>query len=188
VSTLFLGFLLAGMVLGVYAMLYGTERSAPARTTAPHDRRGEHESAGEPSPLFNMASIAAFLFAVGLSGYLLGKGSSLSLRSLVLVAVGIGVIAFALQALLFARWAIPGARAEHVDERYLLQGTVGYVTQVIPSDGQGAIRYALDGQEHDLPAKNFELGDITVGTEVVIERIEEGVAYVERWAQVEKRL
>ena len=58
---------LAGLVLAVFAMLYGTERRVtPA--LAPHERRSEHDTAAEPSALFNRASLAAFIMGVGLTG------------------------------------------------------------------------------------------------------------------------
>ena len=186
-SSTYLVFLVVGLIIGVFAMLYGTERRVESKE-APHERRSEHDPAVEPSPLFNSASIAALLFAAGLSGYLFTRYSSLPARTVALVAIGAGIAAFALQSVLIARWAIPGARADQMDERYLLQGTLGLVTKDIPDTGDGQIRYALEGREYLLPARNFETGGLASGTEVVIERIEGGVAYVEVWTQVEQRL
>ena len=39
-----------------------------------------------------------------------------------------------------------------------------------------------------LPARSFDDGTLAAGTEVVIERIEDDIAYVEAWLEVEKRL
>lgn len=169
-------------------MLYGTERRSAPPQEAPHQRRSEHDPAVEPSPLLNLASVAALLFAAGLSGYLLRRNTELPDVAVVVMALAIGLAALALQSLLIARWAIPGARADQVDERYLLQGTLGVITEDIPDGGEGAMRYALEGKEYSLPARNFETGSMAAGTEVVIERIENGIAYVELWAQVEQRL
>jgi hypothetical protein len=188
VSTAFLVLLVAGIVLGVFAMLYGTERAATSKGDVPHRRKSEHDPAVEPSPAFNLASIAALAFATGLSGYLLLRYTALSTGVVASIAVTIGAAAFGLQALMIARWAIPSARADQMDERYLLQGTLGIVTQAIPDGGEGAIRYALEGREFLVPARNFEPGAMPAGTEVVIERVEHGVAFVELWAHVEQRL
>lgn len=187
-TTVFLALLVIGLVLGVFAMLYGTEKQATHQGKAPHERRSEHDPAAEPSPLFNMASIAAFAFGAGLTGYLLTRGTTFTPLLVMTLSVSAGLAAFILQALLIARWAIPSARADQMDERYLLQGTLGIVTSAIPADGEGTMRYALDGKEYTLPARNFEPGAMDAGTEVVIERIENGIAYVELWAQVEQRL
>jgi hypothetical protein len=187
VSSVFLALLVVGLVLGVFAMLYGTERRT-VRGGAPHERHSEHDVAAEPSPVMNLSSIAAFIFSMGLAGYLLQRNSALATGAVLAIATTVGLIAFALQSLLIARWAIPSARADHMDERYLLQGTIGTVTHDIPAEGEGAIRYVLEGSEFALPARNFEAGAIRAGTDIVIERIENGVAYVELWAQVEQRL
>jgi hypothetical protein len=44
------------------------------------------------------------------------------------------------------------------------------------------------GHREVIPARGIDDQSMAVGTEVVIERIEDGVAYVEDWAAVEKRL
>jgi membrane protein implicated in regulation of membrane protease activity len=188
VSTFFLVLLVVGIVLGVFAMLYGTERAAAPKNDVPHRRHSEHDPTVEPSPAFNLSSIAALVFATGLSGYLLLRYTSLSTGLTAAIAFTIGAAAFGLQALMIARWAIPSARADQMDERYLLQGTLGVVTQDIPDGGEGAIRYLLEGRDFAVPARNFEPGAMPAGTEVVIERVEHGVAFVELWANVEQRL
>ena len=94
----------------------------------------------------------------------------------------------ALQALLIARWAIPGARADHIDQRYLLQGTLARVTDAAPADGTGALVYALDGHEYTLPVRSMDGTALSAGMDVVIDRVEDGVAYAESWALVEQRL
>jgi hypothetical protein len=189
VIALALGVLIVGLVLGVFAMLYGTERRV--RSTAapkPHERTSEHDPAAEPSPLFNLASAAAFSVGFGLTGYLVTRYTSWPMSSRVVIAGVAGGLAMALQSLLIARWAIPGARAEHVDERYLLQGTLARITQDVPFGGEGALRYVLDDQTCELAARDIDGGAIAAGTDVVIDRVEHGVAFVESWVRVEQRL
>jgi hypothetical protein len=184
-----LGVLLVGLVLGVFAMLYGTERPARQRSTAkPHERTSEHDPAVEPSPLFNLATVGAFSVGFGLTGYLVAHNTVWPMAAQVVVAAVAGSLALSLQTLLIARWAIPAARADHVDERFLLQGTLARIVSDVPLHGHGLLRYALDGQECELPAADMDGNAIASGNEVVIDRVEAGVAYVELWARVEQRL
>jgi hypothetical protein len=187
VTAVALAFFVTGLVLGVYAMLHGTERQvAPA--VAPHERRSEHDPAAEPSPLFNMASVAAFAVGFGLAGYLLTEHTTWPWGARLALALMAGGATFALQSLLIARWAIPGARADHIDERYLLQGTLAMVTREAPIGGTGALVYALDGREYTLPVRALDGTALAAGVDVVIDRVEDGVAYAELWALVEQRL
>jgi hypothetical protein len=180
-------FLLTGLVLGVFAMLYGTERRVrPA--VAPHERQSEHDPAAEPSPVFNLASLAAFTFGFGLTAYLVSRYADLPIAAEIVVAGAAGGLSMTLQSMLIARWAIPGARADHPDARYLLQGTIGHITREVPAGGEGAMRYELDGSAYELPARGMDGGAFAHGSEVVIDRVEDGVAFVESWAVVEQRL
>ena len=183
---------LAGLVLGVFAMLHGTQRRVqPA--LAPHERTSEHDPAAEPSALFNLASIAAFTVVGGLTAYLVSRHAELPLALEIVIALGAGALSLSLQSLLIARWAIPSARAEQVDHRYLLQGSIGRVTRSTMMDGEGvmtgAMTYTLDGRSYDLPVRSMDGGAVLdAGTEVVIDRVENGTAYVESWSAVEQRL
>jgi hypothetical protein len=189
VTVVSLAVLLVGLVLGVFAMLYGTERSVRADANLlPHQRTSEHVPAAEPSPLLNLASVGAFSVGFGLTGYLVAHRTTWPIAAQVVVAAVAGALAMGLQSLLIARWAIPAARADHVDERYVLQGTLGRVLQEIPAHGEGVVRYALDEREFDLPARDIDGDHIAVGSDVVIDRVEHGVAVVELWARVEQRL
>lgn len=182
-----LGFLLTGLVLGVIAMLHGTERRVqPAGV--PHERRSEHDPASEPSALFNLSSIAAFAFAFGLCGYLLTRNTDWAWYASLVVSLVVGGAAYTLQSLLIARWAIPSARNDQVDQRYLLQGTLGRITQPAPVNGRGMLVYTLDGSDHVLPVRAMDDTALPLGADVVIDRVEDGVAIAELWSLVEKRL
>ena len=167
-----------GLVLGVYAMLYGTERLSA------------HGPAVEPSPLFNRATLAASCVGFGLSAYLLASRTLLSTPLQLVIALAIAAAAFGVQTLLLAKWAIPGARAEaqHIDERYALQGTLAQITTDVPEFGVGMLRYSLDDGTFELPARDINGNTMTAGTDVVIDRVESGVAFVESWSHVEERL
>lgn len=174
---LFLASLAAGLLIGVHAMLFGVER-ASARLRSPTDI----------SARISLPTIGGFLALFGLIGWILSRATSLSpwLRlAVALVSGGFGV-AFVL--LLIARWAVPAARREVLDERYLLQGHLARVTDSISADDAGAIVYDVDGTPHSVPARSLDAVSLPAGSEVVIERVEDGVAWVEGWERVEQRL
>lgn len=188
-NALFLTVLLLGLIAGVRAMLLGTEHlPRGVQLPAPHERTTEHVTDAEPSALFNWASAAAFAFAFGLAGYLFTRFSTWGVPARVIAASVVGGAAITLQSLLIARWAIPSARADHTDERYLLQGTIGRISREVPRDGEGELQYTLDNITYALPARELMGASLAQDVEVVMDRVEGGVAYVESWAQVEQRL
>ena len=83
---------------------------------------------------------------------------------------------------------VPSARDEVVDERYLLQGHFARVTSAIAGSEPGAIVYEVNGTRYATKALSVDGTPVDADTEVVIERVEDGVAYVEPWARVEERL
>lgn len=183
---LFLLSLCLGLVLGVFAMLYGTERRRAAALAAPLDNR--HDPAREPSPLFNQASVAAAAFGFGLTGYLIARFGHQSMAIATIAGAVVGVLLMGVQALLIARWAIPSARAEQIDERYRLQGTPGRITAAVPAGGEGTVQYVVAEGACEQPARSLTGDAVPAGAEVVIDRIDDGVAVVEPWADVEQRL
>jgi hypothetical protein len=106
----------------------------------------------------------------------------------VLAALAAGGAALSLQSLLIARWAIPSARADEPDPRYLLQGTLARITRRTDGDGTGELVYELDGHQCALPVRSLDGSALPLGTDVVIDRVEDGVAFAEPWASVEQRL
>lgn len=175
---LFLASLAAGLLIGVHAMLFGVERAPPGPTGSPTDI----------SARISLPTIGGFLALFGLIGWILTRATSLSpwLRlGVAFVAGGVGV---ALVLLLIARWAVPAARREVIDERYLLQGHLARVTDPISPEDPGTIAYDVDGVPHTAPARSLDAVALPAGSEVVIERLEDGVAWVEGWERVEQRL
>jgi membrane protein implicated in regulation of membrane protease activity len=174
VTYFYLACLLAGLLLAVRLMFFGAERLRPVPGALPL-RRSE--------PAFVM-----FLAVFGLAGYLLSRYGSLDGMGIVSLAGAFGVVCAAIA----TRLAIAAARIvpEHdpEDPRYALQGRVGVVMDDIPTGGVGVIRYEDAGSQHSIRARDIGNAPIRAGQEVCIERIDEGVAYVELWALVEQRL
>jgi hypothetical protein len=180
---------LAGLLLAVYVMLHGVERPAAASSArAPHEAVGGHDPRTEPRPLGNRQNVAALLALFGAAGSLLLRYSSLSAPAVLAVAGLAGVAGFALSAVLLTVWALPSARRDVVDERYLMQGHPATVTRAIPAGGDGEIAYEADGRRWTVAARSWDGAPLPAAADVAIDRVEGGVAFVEAWAQVETRL
>ena len=180
-SAVFIVSLLAGLLLGVYAMFNGLERRRPGASDLIAPTPPEQVSAR-----LNLPAIAGFLTIFGAVGYPLSRGLGDMLR--LLIAAGAGALGAAIALLVVARWAVPSAREEHVDARYLLQGHIAKVTVPIQRDAPGEIAYEIEGSRFTAQALTLDGSSLTSGSEVVIERIEDGVAHVEAWKEVEQRL
>ena len=174
-SAVLLASLLAGLLLGVRTMIVGVERPDP---------RGVQPRAALSAP-----TIATAATVFGLVGYLLHRYTTLGDVPVVAIAAVLAAAAAAGMVALIARWAVPSAAAEPPDPRYLLQGTPARVTRAMEGEARGEVEYRDEhGAPHATPAISFDGSPLATGAEVVIDRIEDGVAYVEAWALVEKRL
>lgn len=184
-TQLFLVCFLAGLLLMVGSMLWGVERKPDGLSPAlPGGQQTVRTRLTVPN-------LGAFLTLFGVTGYPLFRYAGLStLPTLILAAVlGAGGVVGA--SLIIARWAVPGVAAEVVDERYILQGQPARITRVFGNSGDDRtyeIAYDDGGRERLTRAQSLDGTPLVDGSEVVIERIENGVAYVEAWSVVEKRL
>jgi uncharacterized membrane protein YphA (DoxX/SURF4 family) len=170
----FLGTFIAGLVLAVFAMLHGVE----------HTRRNRSRA---PSPFFNLPAIAAFAVGFGAVGYPLASRTTLPAWGILLVAIGGGALAISGMITLLARWALRGTRTA-LGESDEIQGQLAIVSREISLTGMGEISYEQLGRQVNIPARTLNDKPVPVGADVVIDRIENGVAFVEEWATVEQRL
>ncbi len=173
-SYAFVASFLLGLLLAVFAMLNGVER--------PAGRAGRRRFA------VNLPTVAAFAAVFGAVGYPLAVYTSLRLAAILLIAAASGLVGAIAGLSLLAGWAIPATKAEVVDERYLLQGCIAKVTEVAADGTSGMISFESNGVRELARAVGLDGARLQVGTEVAIERVENGVAYVEPWSQVEARL
>lgn len=155
-------------------MLHGVE----------HARRNRSRA---PSPFFNLPAVAAFGVGFGAVGYLLATHTRLPGWGVILIAVSGGALAISGMITLLARWALRGA-PESSGEDHEIQGQPAVVTEEISVAGAGEISYEHLGRNHRVAARSLDTRTLSAGSEVVIDRIENGVAFVEDWAIVEKRL
>lgn len=170
----FLGAFIGGLVLAVFAMLHGVE----------HARRNRSRA---PSAFFNLPAIAAFAVGFGAVGYPLASRTILPVWAVLLIAIGGGALAISGMITLLARWALRGIRTVpgEIDG---IQGQLAIVSREISPAGTGEISYEQMGKQIRIAAQTLSDKRVPVGTDVVIDRIENGVAFVEEWATVEQRL
>ena len=180
---LYLAAFLLGLVLEVYAMIRGVERTSSGRGP-------EVDELGRPLVAARMAftapTVGAFATVFGVTGYLLSRYSSFGVAAQISIAVGIAFAGTVVATRLVTRWARQAATEDVVDVRYLLHGHPAHVISAIAPTGE--ISYVVGGKQYAVIAQSLDGTPVAVGTEVVIDRVENGVAYVEPWVQVEQRL
>jgi hypothetical protein len=205
-----------GLMMGVFAMLHGVERPLKpvaraqrrrgppgrANTGLPPAGTGASPARASAAPIpaggggmapgyrfaLNLPTAAGFATIFGMTGYLLARYSRLGPAADVAIAMAAGAAGAAGALALVAAWAIPAARSDVIDERYLLQGAFARVTAIADLGMTGTITYESEDLSHTAPAAGVDGARLEVGGDVVIDRIEDGVAYVEPWARVEARL
>ena len=171
----FLAALIGGLLLAVFAMLHGVEYARRNRSRA-------------PSPFINLPAIGAFAVGFGAVGYPLVSRTRLPPWAILLIAIGGGALAISAMITLLARWALRDAAGPSSAESDEIQGQFALVTQEITLADAGEISYEHLGRQLRIPAHALSEKALAVGSEVVIDRIENGIAFVEEWAVVEQRL
>jgi hypothetical protein len=171
----FLTAFIAGLLLAVFAMLHGVERPRGNRSRA-------------PSAFFNLPAIAAFAVGFGAMGYPLASRTQLPVWAVLLIAIATGALAISGMITLLAQWAFRGISTASADEQHEIQGQLAVVTRDISVQAPGEILYGHLGRQIQIPARGLSTRPLLVGSEVVIDRIEDGIAFVEEWAVVERRL
>jgi hypothetical protein len=174
---IFLIAFIGGLVLAVFAMLHGVE----------HTRRRRNRSRA-PSPFFNLPAVAAFAVGFGAVGYPLSSRPVLPAWAIVLIAIGGGALAITGMITLLAQWALRGRSASSNPDGHEIQGQLAVVTRDITPSTDGEISYEYLGRREVVPARSLGVNAVQSGSDVVIDRIENGVAFVEEWAVVELRL
>jgi hypothetical protein len=175
-TILFLTSFIGGLLLTVGVMIFGVERP-----------RALHPS-GERSFRLSPAPVGAFAVAFGVVGYMLSRREGVSVTTTLVVAGIVGLLVSLATARLVRKWWAVTPEHEVEDERYLLQGHLARVTKPIDAGVDGEVVFEVESERRVLRARNFDEGALPEGTDVVIERIEDDVAYVEAWQEVEKRL
>lgn len=171
----FLAVFIVGLLLAVFAMLNGVQRVRRDRSHT-------------PSAFFNLPAVAAFAIGFGAAGYPIASRTRLPVWAVLLIAIGAGALAISGMITLLARWAFRGISAASAVDEHEIQGQLAIVTRGIAVSAPGEISYEYLGREVRITARAMGMKALSVGSDVVIDRIENGVAFVEEWAVVEQRL
>lgn len=175
-KVVFLISFVGGLLLAVRIMIQGVERPR------------ELSPAGERSFRLSTPIVVAFALAFGLSGYLLVRGPATGVAAAIAIAVALGLVASFVAARLVTAWWKVTPEHDVDDERYVLQGHLARVVKAIGEGSDGEVAFELGAEQRVVRARGVDHVTMSAGTEVVIERIEDNVAYVESWHEVEKRL
>jgi hypothetical protein len=175
-TILYLASFIGGLLLAVRIMISGVERP-----------RSEHPE-GERSFRLSPPVLSSLTVVFGLVGYILSRRQLGSLVTVLMVSLVVAGIAAAITARLVRDWWKVTPEHETDDERFILQGHVARVTKRIAADVEGEVAFEIGDGKHVFRARGVDAATLAAGSEVVIERIEDDVAYVESWAEVEKRL
>jgi membrane protein implicated in regulation of membrane protease activity len=170
---MFVAVLMAGLIAGVISMVGGIDRS---------------ERGGARVKYLNLPTFGAAATVFGIVGYPLARYSTLHTAMVVGISAAAAAGAAAAMLGVIAGWAVPSAKRVVKDPRYELQGQFARVSQPIADRAAGEIEYSEEGATHRVRAKSLDERAIESGAEVVIERIEDGIAYVERWSKIAKQL
>lgn len=175
-TILYLASFIGGLLYAVRIMLNGVERPP------------EENPAGERSFRVSPAVLASFAVVFGVAGYAMTRRAADAVVTNVVVAAGLGVLFSVIAARLVQKWWTLTPEHDVAGEREMLQGHLARVTKSIRGDVDGEVAFDFANEHRVLRARSCDDVALLAGTEVVIEHIDDDVAYVEAWAEVEKRL
>ncbi len=143
-------------------------------------------SAEAHMPVFNFATITAFLAWFGGSGYLLTRYSTLVVSLIMLIAVMVGFVGAAI-----VFWFVAKLLMKHDRELdpadYERVGVLGRITSPIRAGGTGEMIFSQEGTRNTCGVRSESGEALERDTEVIITRYEKGIAYVRRWEEMAER-
>lgn len=189
-TSIFIGCFAFGLLFAVVSFLlgafggtdaHGVAHGPTVSLTGSHAPTAAHGPDGNQVSPFSLSTLSAFLTWFGAAGYLLTRFSPLAAFAITAAALAIGVTGAAIVFAAIARYIVPRLTVLNPDD-FRVQGAVARVTSTIQPGGIGEIVYTLGGTRHADGARS-ESGDVIErGTQVVVLRVEKGIAYVEPWA------
>jgi membrane protein implicated in regulation of membrane protease activity len=145
-----------------------------------------HNGSSAEMPVFNFATITAFLAWFGGAGYLLTKYSALTVTMIAVIAVVSGIVGAAIIFFFVVKLLLKHDR-ELDPADYERVGMLGRVVSPIRQNGTGEIVFSMAGTRHTCGARSESGEALTKDTEVVITRYEHGIAYVQKFEELEQR-
>jgi membrane protein implicated in regulation of membrane protease activity len=187
VSSLFLGCFSFGLLFTVASFLLGSTgplHSLHFFDAGTHSVGGTsgHHGGTSVGGIVNPSTLSAFLMWFGGAGYLLTRYSPLAAITITLFATGAGIVGAGIVFAVIMRYFLPRLTVL-ASEDFRLEGIVARVSSTIQAGGTGEIVYALGGTRHVDGARSVTSEELERGTQVIILRIEKGIAYVDRWTK-----
>jgi membrane protein implicated in regulation of membrane protease activity len=182
---------LVGVTLSVVSFFGGTFHFPHVHVHLPHahvPHVGGHVAAGQGGqgadmPVFNFATITAFLAWFGGTGYLLTRYSALAVTFIMLIAIVVGLVGAAL-----VFWFVVKFLMKHDRELdpadYDRVGVLGRIVSPIREGGTGEILFSQEGTRQTCGARSETGEALPKGTEIIVTRYEHGIAYVRKWDEL----
>ena len=134
---------------------------------------------------FNVSTILAFLAWFGGTGFLLTKYSHIVSLFIVLLATFAGLAAGWMVFRFLLKLVGPSDEPLQAEDRRIV-GSLAKVSMTIRENGTGEVIFPLGGGRSCSGARSEDGIAIEKGAEVVIEKYEQGIAYVKRWDEFMK--
>lgn len=164
---------LCGLLLSVRVMVAGVERDS---------------GRGQAVVRTRWAMLAGMLTLSGFLGALFVRLDVARTLTAVVVLTGLALGALSARLLVTRAVAMPVTDHEF-DPRFALQGVPAVVVEEIPAFGDGLVQLPAGASPASpLRARSLDGTVIARGAEVAVERIDDGVAFVEAWTAIEARL
>jgi len=171
-----------GHLHGSHGMGHGLARGMGHGAGQGHVSGARGGSKGGVSPV-NGFTLAAFLCWFGGCGYLLTRAGLFGGSFILLVAALTGLAGGALLFWFLVRVLLPHERELTADDTATV-GVLGLVTARIQEGGTGEIHFSQNGSRCFAPARSDTGAALARGTEVVVLRYEQGIAYVRPWDEL----
>ncbi len=129
---------------------------------------------------FNASTMLAFLAWFGGTGYILTKYSNL----VAIASLGLATLAGLVSGSIVFKFMVKLMHSNETqlnEADYRVEGSLCTVTMPIRANGTGEVVFLLGGVRRSAGARTDDGKPIEKGAEVVIERHENGIAYVRRW-------
>ena len=131
----------------------------------------------------NGFTLAAFLCWFGGCGYLLARSGDFGLFVVLAIATITGLAGGAILFWFLVKVLLPHEHEMTAAETDIV-GILGVVTGTIREDGTGEIQFSQGGARRFAPARSEAGVAMARGTEVVVMRYEQGIAYVRPWDEL----
>jgi len=144
---------------------------------------GQSGGAEAHMPVFNFATITAFLAWFGGAGYLLTRYSTLVVSLILLISVAVGLVGAAV-----VFWFVAKLLMKHDRELdpadYERVGVLGRIISPVRTGGTGEMIFSQQGTRHTCGVRSDTGEALERDIEVIVTRYEKGIAYVRRWDEM----